>query len=227
MTIHTHQILIADPDAQICQQLSAILEKEGFAVRCVSEEEVIVHKVLAEKPRILILEVAFVNTDGVEICRNIREHLSCEQVLILFLTHRSESYTEIAALEAGGDDFMVKPAHPWVLIARLKALLRRCGRHDSAASGSGKNLHIDTEKMMVFQGSKTIELPNKEFRLLNLLASAPGKVFSRKEIIEILWGKGASVDRRVIDVYLRNLRKKLGVELFKTVKGAGYKYVVS
>ena len=166
--------------------------------------------------------------DGVEVCRTIRSNSNLDEVLVAFLTAREEDYSQIAALDVGGDDYITKPIKPRVLMSRVKALLRRKGRID----GSEKESHIikmgdlivNKESVSVKKGDQTIDLAKKEFELFVLLVSKPGKVFSREEIFRKIWGTDVIVGNRTIDVHIRKLREKLGEENIKTVKGIGYKF---
>jgi two-component system, OmpR family, alkaline phosphatase synthesis response regulator PhoP len=163
--------------------------------------------------------------DGIETCRQIREQKGLQDVLIAFLTARSEDYTQIAGFEVGADDYITKPIKPRVFISRVKALLRRLQNNPvSDAEFSFGNIKIDKEKHMVYNGEVEINLPKKEFRLLTLLSSKPGKVFTREYILEQVWGDEVVVGDRTIDVHIRKLREKLGEDYFKTVKGVGYKF---
>ncbi|MEL6926811.1 MAG: response regulator transcription factor, partial [Bacteroidota bacterium] len=147
--------------------------------------------------------------------------------IIAFLTARSEDYSQIAALDEGGDDYINKPIKPRVLISRIKALLRRSSKGIQKQEEElvhAKDLVIDREKVMVYKNGVVIELPKKEFELLNLLVSKPGKVFTREEIFNKIWGSDVIVGNRTIDVHIRKLREKIGVTYIKTVKGIGYKF---
>ena len=162
--------------------------------------------------------------DGIEVCRELRAAPGMDGVIIAFLTARSEDYSHIAGFEAGADDYINKPIKPRVLLSRIKALLRRNpGGTESTAVDVGK-LRIDRESYLVFKEGKEISLPRKEFELLSLLASKPGKVFARDEILNRVWGDEVVVGDRTIDVHVRKLREKLGEEFIRTIKGVGYKF---
>jgi two-component system alkaline phosphatase synthesis response regulator PhoP len=165
------------------------------------------------------------NTDGIETCREIREIKELKNVLITFLTARSEDYTQIAGFEVGADDYITKPIKPRVFISRIKALLRRLNAEtkDNNRTEFG-DIKIDLERHTVTKGTTEINLPKKEFKLFVLLSSKPGKVFSREFILEQVWGDEVVVGDRTIDVHIRKLREKLGDDHFKTVKGVGYKF---
>ena len=164
--------------------------------------------------------------DGVEVCRQLRSKPNFDNTIITFLTARGEDYSQIAAFDVGGDDYITKPIRPRVLVSRIKALLRRKYRTGVKPSGNTltiKDLTIDKEKVIVQVDGKSIDLAKKEFELLSLLASRPGKVFTREEIFRKIWGNDVIVGNRTIDVHIRKLREKIGNDYIKTSKGIGYK----
>jgi two-component system alkaline phosphatase synthesis response regulator PhoP len=165
--------------------------------------------------------------DGVEVCRQLRSKPEFSKTLIAFLTAREEDYSQIAALEVGGDDYITKPIRPRVFISRIKALLRRSDRSDNGGEPNILkigDLIIDRDRVTVQRNEEIIELAKKEFELLNLLVSKPGKVFSREEIFNKIWGADVIVGNRTIDVHIRKLREKIGDDYIKTIKGIGYKF---
>jgi len=162
--------------------------------------------------------------DGIETCRQIREHKELRDVLVAFLTARNEDYTQITGFDAGADDYIAKPIRPRVFISRVKALLRRLPAAQPDAGTEFGAVRIDKEKHAVFKNGVEISLPKKEFRLFALLSSKPGKVFSREYILDQVWGDEVVVGDRTIDVHIRKLREKIGDEYFKTIKGVGYKF---
>jgi two-component system, OmpR family, alkaline phosphatase synthesis response regulator PhoP len=164
--------------------------------------------------------------DGVEACRQLRQYPQFNKTIIAFLTARDEELSQISALDVGGDDYITKPIKPQVLISRVNALLRR---HNTESADSQlvikvADLEIDRQRMQIRRGDVTIELPRKEFELLLLLVSRPGKVFTRDEIYNKIWGNSVIVGDRTIDVHIRKLREKLGSDNIKTLKGVGYKF---
>ncbi|MAT53575.1 MAG: DNA-binding response regulator [Saprospirales bacterium] len=219
------EVLIADPAPQPLEELSEILGRESFIVRKATDGLQVLQNVEAQKPDALIMEVSLPQLDGVEVCRKLRSRFDHIALPIVFVTSRNESFTEIAAFEAGADDFILKPIRPRVFLTRLGSLIQKRQNllHTSSAHPE-KKLIVDSEKLMIYKGRDVIELPYKEFRLVQLLTAEPGKVFTRREIMDRIWGEDAGVDQRVIDVYVRNLRKKIGAEFFKTIKGVGYRY---
>jgi two-component system alkaline phosphatase synthesis response regulator PhoP len=163
--------------------------------------------------------------DGIEACRTMREMPQFEHTIIAFLTARTEDYSQIAGFETGADDYISKPIKPRVLVSRLKALLRRYEAKESKSTFLDVgNIQIDRERYLIIFNGKEMAVPRKEFELLYLLASKPGKVFKRDEILNEIWGRDIIVGDRTIDVHIRKLREKLGEELIKTVKGIGYKF---
>ena len=220
-------ILLVDDEEDILEFLRYNLEKEGYQVRSALNGKQALEITDSYKPDLIILDIMMPEMDGVEVCRKIRKKSGDKQPIIAFLTARDEDYTQISALETGGDDYITKPIKPGVFISRVKALLRRA----SAESQEGDNtriqvgdLLIDREEYLVYQDGNKRELAKKEFELLSLLAGKPGKVFKRTEILHKVWGKDVIVGNRTIDVHIRKLREKLGSRYIKTVKGIGYKF---
>ncbi|HEX8515421.1 MAG TPA: response regulator transcription factor [Bacteroidia bacterium] len=221
-----HKILLVDDEQDILEFLSYNLKKEGYNVFTANngKEAIVVAK--KENPDLIILDVMMPDMDGIETCREIRELPGLKDVMIAFLTARSEDYSQIAGFEVGADDYINKPIKPRVLISRITALLRR-GKSASASANDKVDMggiKIDRERYVVMQDGKEINLPKKEFELLALLASKPGKVFTREVILDKVWGGEVVVGDRTIDVHIRKLREKLGEEFIKTVKGIGYKF---
>lgn len=220
-----HKILLVDDEQDILDFLSYNLKKEGFQVFTALNGKDAISIAKKELPNLIILDVMMPEMDGIETCRQIREIDNLKDVMVAFLTARNEDYSQIAGFEVGADDYITKPIKPRVLSSRIKALLRRY----SPESNSGSNvdlggIKIDREKFLVFKEGLEISLPKKEFKLLSLLASKPGKVFTREYILEQVWGDEVVVGDRTIDVHIRKLREKLGDDYIKTVKGIGYKF---
>ncbi|MDF2437370.1 MAG: DNA-binding response regulator [Bacteroidota bacterium] len=221
-----HKILLVDDEPDILEFLSYNLKKEGYNVFTANngKEAIVVAK--KENPDLIILDVMMPDMDGIETCREIRELPGLKDVMIAFLTARSEDYSQIAGFEVGADDYINKPIKPRVLISRITALLRR-GRGTSASATDKVDMggiKIDRERYVVVQDGKEINLPKKEFELLALLASKPGNVFTREVILDRVWGGEVVVGDRTIDVHVRKLREKLGEDFIRTVKGIGYKF---
>jgi two-component system alkaline phosphatase synthesis response regulator PhoP len=219
------KILLVDDEPDIIEFLAYNLSKEGFKVYTAFAGKDGVELAVKEKPHLIVLDIMMPEMDGIETCRQIREHDSLRDSLIAFLSARNEDYTQIAGFEVGADDYITKPIKPRVFVSRVKALLRRSVSNEAMENSLGfGDLRIDKEKHLVYKGAKEINLPKKEFRLFTLLSSKPGKVFSREYILEQVWSDEAIVGDRTIDVHIRKLREKLGEEYFKTIKGVGYKF---
>ncbi len=220
------KILIVDDEPDILEFLKYNLLKEGFDVVSASDGEEALKIAELEKPQLIVLDIMMPKMDGVEVCRILRSRPEFDKTVIAFLTAREEDYSQIAALDVGGDDYITKPIRPRVFISRIKALLRRSDRHEPESIDKIPigNLIIDKERVTVQRGDEIIELAKKEFELLSLLASKPGKVFSREEIFNKVWGADVIVGNRTIDVHIRKLREKIGDDYIKTIKGIGYKF---
>ena len=216
------RILLVDDDPDILEFIQYNLEKEGYAVSTASNGIEAISKAEEIVPDLILLDVMMPEMDGVETCANIREIPSLKDSVIAFLTARGEDYSQIAGFEAGGDDYILKPVKPKVLLSRIKALLRRGAQISEVEAESG--LKIDRERYEVIKDGEKIILPRKEFELLALLMSKIGKVFTREIILSTVWGDEVVVGDRTIDVHVRKLREKLGSEYIKTIKGVGYKF---
>ncbi len=218
-------ILIIDDEDDIRDILSYNLQKEGFKVFQAATGKEGIEMAIAQQPDLVLLDVMMPEMDGIEVCQNLRENPRTKEIRICFLTARNEDYSQIAGLDAGADDYVAKPVKPKVLASRIKAILRRKNKGDQAYESKPKSdLIIDREKYIVLKKGEPIHLPRKEFELLALLASKPGKVYERDIILETIWGSGIVVGDRTIDVHIRKLREKIGDKYIKTVKGVGYKF---
>jgi len=221
------KILVVDDEPDILEFLRYNLVKEGYEVFTAVDGEVGLKIAEEEHPQLVILDIMMPKMDGVEVCRQLRNKGEFENTVIAFLTAREEDYSQIAALDVGGDDYITKPIRPRVFVSRVKALLRRSDRvqvEETADIIRVGDLAIDREKVSVLKGERMIELAKKEFELLYLLVSKPGKVFSREEIFNKVWGTDVIVGNRTIDVHIRKLREKIGDQYIKTIKGIGYKF---
>jgi two-component system, OmpR family, alkaline phosphatase synthesis response regulator PhoP len=220
------KVLIVDDEPDILEFLQYNLKKEGYEVVTASDGKQAIGVAEREKPDIIILDIMMPEMDGVETCRQLRSHKDFLDTPVAFLTARDEDFSQIAALDVGGDDYITKPIKPRVLISRIQALLRRANRSNDSDVQEIRlhDLVIDKNKVLVFRADSAIELPRKEFEILWLLASKPGRVFTREEIFDKIWGNDVIVGNRTIDVHIRKLRERLGEEYIKTVKGIGYKF---
>lgn len=217
------KILLVDDDPDILEFIEYNLEKEGFVVETASNGVEAIKKASETKPDLILLDVMMPEMDGVETCARLREMDEVKDTRIAFLTARGEDYSQIAGFDAGGDDYILKPVKPRVLVSRIKALLRRSTSNEEVIE-STHGLIIDHDRYEVTLDGKVFTLPRKEFELLSLLMSKEGKVFTREIILSTVWGEDVVVGDRTIDVHIRKLREKLGSEFIKTVKGVGYKY---
>src|SRR6056300_1599929 len=220
------KILLVDDEPDILEIVGYNLKNEGYEVFTASSGKEGVAKAMEVHPDLILLDVMMPEMDGIEACDQIRNVPSLEGVIIAFLTARGEDYSQVAGFDAGADDYITKPVKPKVLISRIKALLRRRPAPEQEVPGKieFKDLIIDPERYHVELQGSVIELPRKEFELLSLLASKPGKVFTREEIMDRIWGTVVIVGGRTIDVHIRKLREKIGDDRIKTVKGVGYKF---
>ena len=220
------RILLVDDEPDVLDFLSFNLQKEGYEVFTASNGREAVQMAKKVSPNLILLDVMMPDIDGIEACKEIRTLPEGKNVLIVFLTARTEDYSQIAGLDAGADDYVSKPIKPRVLISRIKALLRRRfqSETDTSVFDVGGGIKINKENYSVSVNNKDVSLPKKEFELLYLLASKPGKVFTREDILHKIWGGDVVVGDRTIDVHIRKLRQKLGDEVIKTLKGIGYKF---
>ncbi|WP_223032651.1 response regulator transcription factor [Hanstruepera marina] len=220
------KILLVDDEPDILEIVGYNLSAEGYNVLTAENGVQAVKKAKKEKPQLIILDVMMPEMDGIEACEQIRKIPELNETIITFLTARGEDYSQVAGFDAGADDYITKPIKPKVLVSKVKALLRRLKEEESSDSilkiGA---LVIDRDEYKITLKGEEIILPRKEFELLSLLASKPGKVFKREEILDNVWGNEVVVGGRTIDVHIRKLREKIGDESFKTVKGVGYKFV--
>jgi two-component system alkaline phosphatase synthesis response regulator PhoP len=221
------KILLVDDEQDILDFLSYNLEKEGFAVDTATNGKDAIIKASKLKPDLIVLDVMMPGMDGIETCREIRNIESLKHVLIAFLTARNEDYSQIAGFDVGADDYITKPIKPRVLVSRIKALLRRTPAVNGNTAGDVievGGIRVEKDRHMVIKNGIEISLPKKEFKLLALLISKPGKVFSREYILQHVWGNEVVVGDRTIDVHIRKLREKIGDDYIKTIKGVGYKF---
>lgn len=219
-------ILLVDDEPDILEIVGYNLTQEGYTV--VSAENGIraLDQAKKHKPQLIILDVMMPEMDGIEACEKLRMMPELSETVITFLTARGEDYSQLAGFEAGADDYITKPVKPKVLVSKVKALLRRFKEVQEAPQNLKLgNLIINREEYKIIKDKKELLLPRKEFELLALLASKPGKVFKREEILDVVWGNEVIVGGRTIDVHIRKLREKIGDDRFKTVKGVGYKFV--
>ena len=223
---HT-RILLVDDEPDIIEILAYNLSNEGYQIETAINGRDALEKANDWKPHLVLLDVMMPEMDGIETCEQLRKNSSLSNLVIVFLTARSEDYSQVAGLEAGADDYITKPIKPKVLTSKFKAILRRFNSFDANNDTiEAGDLVVNREEYKIIYKGKDIILPRKEFELVSLLASKPQKVFEREEILNRVWGNEVIVGGRTIDVHIRKLREKIGDQHFKTVKGVGYKYVI-
>ena len=221
------KILLVDDEPDIREIIGYNLSNEGYQVYEASDGEKAVRKAEEIIPHLIIMDIMMPNLDGISACELLRGNPKLQATVVMFLTARGEDFSYVAAFDAGADDYVTKPIKPKVLLSKVKGLLRRFKNADAtpAVLNLG-NITIDREEYKVSQGDQSYTLPRKEFELLYLLASCPGKVHKREKIMEKIWGSDVVVGDRTIDVHIRKLREKVGDHYFKTVKGVGYKFEI-
>ncbi len=221
------KILLVDDEPDILEIVSYNLSQEGYKIVTATNGKEAIAIAKKEIPQLIIMDVMMPVMDGMEACENIRKIPELNDVIITFLTARSEDYSQVAGFEAGADDYISKPIKPKLLVSKVKALLRRLKdettNSDTLIVG---DIVINREEYKIIQAGRELVLPRKEFELFYLLASKPGKVFKREDILDKVWGNEVIVGGRTIDVHIRKLREKIGDELFITIKGVGYKFEI-
>jgi len=219
-------ILLVDDEADILDFVGYNLRKEGYTVITSDNGKDALGKAVRHLPDLILLDIMMPEMDGIETCRELKRIPELQHTLIVFFTARSEDFTQILSLDAGGDDFITKPLKPAVLISKVNSLLRRQNADkDGKMMIEAGDLRIDKEKYLVFRNETEIQLARKEFELLSLLASRPDKVFTRDEILARVWDDDVIVGERTIDVHIRKIREKTGSEHIRTIKGVGYKFL--
>ncbi len=228
MESNNEKILIVDDEKDILEFLKYNFEKEGYTVFTAQNGIDGKNFAFKNKPDLIILDIMMPGMDGVELCKELRESPDFEDTLIIFLTARGEDYSQIAGFEVGADDYITKPVRPRVLLARVKALLKRKGKIKPDQNTIDlSNLTIDLNKREISISGNSIHLPKIEFEILVLLSSYPGKIFTREEIYAKIWGNEVYVSDRTLDVHIRKLREKIGSDFIKTIKGVGYGFIES
>ncbi|MDF1517739.1 MAG: response regulator transcription factor [Lutibacter sp.] len=222
------KILLVDDEPDILEIVGYNLKNEGYKIYTAKNGIEAVESAKKHEPHLIILDIMMPEMDGIEACEKIRATKGLENVLITFFTARSEDYSQMAGFDVGADDYITKPIKPKVLISKIKALLRRVDDVSNTDTEKVKigDFIIDREEYVIIKNGEKMSLPRKEFELFALLASKPGKVFKRDDILNQVWGNEVVVGGRTIDVHIRKLREKLGDDNFKTIKGVGYKFVI-
>jgi len=217
------RILVVDDDEDIRVLVRYNLEREGYEITEASNGKQAISNAIEVVPDLILLDVMMPEMDGMETCHQLRTIPELSNTMVCFLTARGEDYSQIAAFDAGADDYIVKPIRPKVLVSRIQAILRRRNTSQPGNTQSS-SIILDKERYLITAEGKTIVLPRKEFELLALLMSKPAKVFHRDEIMSQVWGHEVIVGDRTIDVHIRKLREKIGTTLIHTIKGVGYKF---
>ncbi|MEO0038607.1 MAG: hypothetical protein RIQ59_1818 [Bacteroidota bacterium] len=220
------KILLVDDEPDILEIVGYNLSQEGYKIVTASNGKEAIAMAKSELPHLIILDVMMPEMDGIEACEQIRKIPDLNNVIITFLTARSEDYSQLAGFEVGADDYITKPIKPKLLVSKVKALLRRLKEEEvkNPETITVGSIVINREEYKIIKDNNEIVLPRKEFELFYLLASKPGKVFKREEILDKIWGNDVIVGGRTIDVHIRKLREKIGDDYFKTTKGVGYKF---
>lgn len=229
MSTVKQKILIVDDEPDILELIEYNLKKEGYQVFLASNGQEGIATAKRVHPDLIILDIMMPKMDGIEACRLMRAIPEFKNTFMVFLTARSEEYSEIAGFNVGADDYIAKPIKPRALVSRINAILRRNAGVDEVSDNKVEigDLVIDREAYLVYQGGVKVVLAKKEFELLYLLASKPGKVYTRESILKNIWEDSVVVTNRTIDVHIRKLREKLGETYVATVKGVGYKFELS
>jgi two-component system, OmpR family, alkaline phosphatase synthesis response regulator PhoP len=217
------KVLIADDEPDIIEILKYNLEKEGYSVITAKDGDEALDKAKSTQPELIVLDMMMPKKNGMEVCELLRAQALYKDTLIMFLTALSDEATQLKGFSTGADDYVTKPVSPNVFVSKVNALFRRIKKPEHNII-TVNNLIIDPEKFMVEYDGKDIVLAKKEFELLYLLATKPGRVFLRNEILSQVWGNDVIVGDRTIDVHIRKIRQKLGVDCITTVKGVGYKF---
>ncbi len=221
----SYKVLVVDDDESIVELLKYNLEKDNYDVRTALDGMKAVEIARQFAPDLVLLDIMMPKMDGVETCRQLRGMVELEKTFIIFLTARSEEYSEIAAFDVGADDYITKPIKPRALMSRLNALFRRDTKKSAPTNLiTVRDLVIDRTSYVVRLGNREINLPRKEFELLYFLAQNPNKVFSREDLLQNIWGTDVYVLARTVDVHIRKVREKIGDDFITTVKGVGYKF---
>ena len=220
-----HKVLVVDDEEPILELLKYNLEKNGYEVKTAQDGARAVDIARKFIPDLVLLDIMMPKMDGVETCRLLRDLPELQKMFVVFLTARSEEYSEVAAFDIGADDYITKPIKPRALMSRISALFRRDSKKSSPSSIiTIGDLTIDRTSYTISVKGKEINLPKKEFELLYFLAQNPNKVFSREDLLQNIWGSDVYVLARTVDVHIRKVREKIGEDYITTVKGVGYKF---
>ncbi len=225
MNISKHKILIIDDEKDVREILKFNIEKEGYKVYTAKNGIEGIELTKSKNPHLIILDVMMPKLDGYQTCTEIRKMPDRQKTIILFLSARGEDYSQITGFEAGGDDYITKPINPKVLLSKIKAMLKRFKKteNEDVKNIKIRDYKLDTNEYVLYKGAEKLILPKKQFEIIKLLFSKPNYVFTRDEIFEQIWGHDVIVGSRTIDVHIRKIREKTGIDDIKTIKGVGYK----
>lgn len=226
MSIPAKKILIADDEPDILEIVSYNLIMHGYEVETAKDGDQAIQKARQFNPDLIILDIMMPKKNGIEVCKILRSLPEFQQTLIVFLTALNDELSHVKGLEYGADDFISKPISPKIMVSKVNAFFRRLSKPDEVKSMEIGDLRIEPEEYMVYLKNEPISLAKKEFELLQYLASRPGRVFLRGEILNQIWGSDVIVGDRTIDVHIRKIRQKLGLDCITTVKGVGYKFEI-
>jgi two-component system alkaline phosphatase synthesis response regulator PhoP len=220
-----YKVLVVDDEQDILELLEYNLQKEGYEIKTASNGKEAIDAAKIFNPDLILMDIMMPKLDGIEACRQLRQIPKFKETYIIFLTARSEEYSEVAAFEGGASDYITKPIKPRALMSRISAYFKR-DADETKEEGviKIKDLTIDKNSFLVMKGSNRVVLPKKEFELLYFLSKNPNIVFNRDELLKNIWGTGIYVVPRTVDVHIRKVREKIGEEYIKTVKGIGYKF---
>ena len=219
-----NKVLLVDDEQDILDMLQYIMEKEGYEVKIANNGPDALKIAQEFQPRLILLDIMMPQMDGIETCRNLREIEELKDTVIVFLTARSEEYSEIAAFDAGANDYIVKPIKPRALVSRISSYFRKEVSSKKNSAISINDLVIDKQSYTVTVSDKKVTLAKKEFELLYFLCQHPNKIFNRDDILKRVWGTDVYVVSRTVDVHIRKIREKVGEHYISTVKGIGYKF---
>lgn len=226
MSIPAKKILIADDEPDILEIVSYNLMMHGYEVETAKDGDQAIQKARQFSPDLIILDIMMPKKNGIEVCKILRSMPEFQQTLIVFLTALNDELSHVKGLEYGADDFISKPISPKIMVSKVNAFFRRLSKPEEVKSMEIGDLRIEPEEYMVYLKNEPISLAKKEFELLQYLASRPGRVFLRGEILNQIWGSDVIVGDRTIDVHIRKIRQKLGLDCITTVKGVGYKFEI-
>ena len=224
MSATEKRVLIADDEPDILEIIKYNLQINGYIVEIAKDGDEAIKKAKEYKPDLIILDIMMPKKNGIEVCKILRSQPEFNDTLIIFLTALNDELSHVKGLEFGADDFISKPVSPNIIISKVNAIFRRLNKSEESKLIEQGDIKIDPEQFMVYYKNNPINLAKKEFELLHFLATKPGRVFLRNEILSQIWGSEVIVGDRTIDVHVRKIRQKIGIECIKTVKGVGYKF---